>query len=75
VHDIVASTASHTNVRDDREPPLFSAWDGEMKPLISEKQKRFIFVARAGQEFAMTSDLPVGQRIGRSPAPCGRASL
>jgi hypothetical protein len=24
VHDIVASTASHPNVRDDREPPLFS---------------------------------------------------
>src|SRR6266568_8568039 len=33
-----ASTASHPNVRDDREPPLFSGWDGGMKPHISEKQ-------------------------------------
>src|SRR6266568_48553 len=27
--DAAASTASHPNVRDDREPPLFSEWDGE----------------------------------------------
>src|SRR6266700_7719944 len=26
--DAAASTASHPNVRDDREPPLFSEWDG-----------------------------------------------
>src|ERR1700730_13740434 len=43
------------NVRDDREPPLFSGWDGENKSRISEKQKRFIFAARAGQEFADTA--------------------
>jgi hypothetical protein len=40
------------NVRDDREPPLFSGWDGENKSHFSEKQKRFIFRKRAGQEFA-----------------------
>jgi hypothetical protein len=40
------------NVRDDREPPLFSGWDGENKLQISEKQKRIIFRERAGQEFA-----------------------
>jgi hypothetical protein len=39
--------------------PSYSGRDGENKPHISEKQKRFIFAARAGQEFAMTSDLPV----------------
>src|SRR6266568_5259480 len=26
--DAATSTASHPNVRDDREPPLFSEWDG-----------------------------------------------
>jgi hypothetical protein len=49
VHDIVASTASHPNVRDDREPPLFSGWDGEKKSPISEKQKQFIFREGTGQ--------------------------
>ena len=39
--------------------PSYSGRDGQNKPHISEKQKRFIFAARAGQEFAMTSDLPV----------------
>jgi hypothetical protein len=50
--DAAASTASHPNVRDDREPPLL--WDGMRgkKPQISEKQKRFIFRERTGQEFA-----------------------
>ena len=42
--------------------PSYSGRDGENKPHISEKRKPFIFAARAGQEFAMTSDLPVGQR-------------
>jgi hypothetical protein len=55
VRDIAASTASHPNVRDDREPPLFSGWDGETKSHISEKQKRIIFRTRAGQEFADTA--------------------
>jgi hypothetical protein len=27
--DAAASTASHLTFRDDREPPLFSEWDGE----------------------------------------------
>jgi hypothetical protein len=52
VRDIAASTASHPNVRDDREPPLFSGWDGANKSHISEKQKRIIFCKRAGQELA-----------------------
>jgi hypothetical protein len=34
--------------------------DGENKSHISEKQKRFIFRGRAGQEFARAGDLPVG---------------
>jgi hypothetical protein len=51
------------NVRDDRDTPLFSGWDSENRSHISEKQKRFIFAARAGQEFGNASDLPVGQRV------------
>jgi hypothetical protein len=49
--DAAASTASHPNVRDDREPPLL--WGGMRgkNPQISEKQKRFIFREGTGQEF------------------------
>jgi nitrogen fixation protein FixH len=75
VHDIAASTASHPNVRDDREPPLFSGWDAENKSHISEKQKRIIFRERAGQEFARAGDLPVGQWDGQAPASQARASV
>jgi hypothetical protein len=49
--DAAASTASHPNVRDDRDTPLSARRDGENKPPISEKQKRFIFRAGAGHEF------------------------
>jgi len=43
VHDIVASTASHPNVRDDREPPLFSGIGWRKRYHIILKNRRDIF--------------------------------
>ncbi len=40
------------HVRDDRETPLASRWDGEIKTHISEKRNRNIFCERAGQDLA-----------------------
>jgi hypothetical protein len=45
VRDIVASTASHSNVRDDREPPLL--WSGMARPNhIFRKNRSDLFFAR-----------------------------
>src|SRR5438034_3136884 len=40
------------HVHDDRETPLLARRDARSKACISEKRKRNIFLARAGQEFA-----------------------
>jgi hypothetical protein len=50
-----ASTASHPNVRDDREAPLMRDGMRAIKPLIWGAEKRFIFLGRAGQDSGKTA--------------------
>src|SRR6266700_4824221 len=54
-----ASTASHPNVRDDREPPLFSEWDGESCKSDLGQSRSDLFFVRGLDRNSQT--LPVGQ--------------
>jgi hypothetical protein len=57
--DAAASTASHTNVRDDREPPLFSGWDGLSCRFDLGLRQSDLFFSRRLDRNSRT--LPVGQ--------------
>jgi hypothetical protein len=57
--DTVASTASHPNVRDDREPPLFSGWDARAYKSDLPDGLSEIFFPRPLDRNSRT--LPVGQ--------------
>src|SRR6266700_5934050 len=57
--DAAASTASHPNVRDDREPPLFSEWDGESCMSDLGQSRSDLFFARGLDTNSWK--LPVGQ--------------
>jgi hypothetical protein len=70
--DTVASIASHPNVRDDREPPLFSGWDARAYKSDLPDGLSEIFFARPLDR--NSRPLPVGQITEVSCTPLTRYS-
>ena len=56
-----ASTASHRNVRDDRDPPLSRVRRAELCRLFARRLKRNIFARRGGQTFGDLPVVPIGR--------------
>jgi hypothetical protein len=73
----LASTASHRNVRDDRDPPLIRRETREVKPLICPTAQALLVrhVGTTGKlRMACMRELPVGQKT-REPLPIREAAF